>query len=322
MQPEPRWNRGAWRIAWVLALMLHTVALVGLRRLPLSGSEKAVHRPEPIRLVFERSSPEKRRSEPHFFSELPPDRADSAPGAAAFLSNVTSRARDLVPGGDAAMPRLQGEGDAPTVKLESDDASPPAPSAPDLSARPAEPAAPRAAESPQRSGARPLEPSGNVSSGTASAAPGEPAGSRPRTSEPRQASEGPTGGSDMQQPEMANPYGNAPLTGDVSLNTIAWDYAPWLQRFSRQLVRRWIPPPAYSLGILKEGGWALVEVEISRSGQLLRFELLEEQGHPSLILAAQNALRYMAPIERLPAEFPEPTLILRVRMIYPRLRPR
>ena len=59
------------------------------------------------------------------------------------------------------------------------------------------------------------------------------------------------------------------------------------------------------------------EVEISRSGKLLRLDLLDQQGHPSLSRAAQGALRAMAPIEPLPADFPEPTLILRIRMTYP-----
>jgi hypothetical protein len=121
---------------------------------------------------------------------------------------------------------------------------------------------------------------------------------------------------------MANPNGNAGLTGDVSLNTVAWDYAPWLERFGQQLMHRWFAPPAYQIGLLKEGGWAVIEVEISKSGEMLRLQLLEEHGHPSLSHAAQSALRSMAPIERLPANFPEPTLILRIRMIYPKIRPR
>ena len=133
---------------------------------------------------------------------------------------------------------------------------------------------------------------------------------------------GALGNSDADQLERANPDGNASLLGDVSLNTTAWDYAPWLQRFAQQLRERWYAPPAYSLGILKEGGWALIEVEISRSGKLLRLDLLDEQGHSSLIRAALSALRAMAPIESLPADFPEPTLILRIRMNYPQFRPR
>jgi hypothetical protein len=55
---------------------------------------------------------------------------------------------------------------------------------------------------------------------------------------------------------------------------------------------------------------------------MLRLQVLEEHGHPLLGEAAQSALRNMNPIERLPADFPEPTLILRIRMIYPKIRPR
>jgi hypothetical protein len=120
---------------------------------------------------------------------------------------------------------------------------------------------------------------------------------------------------------MDNPSGNAGLTGDVSLNTTAWDYAPWLQRFGRQLMHRWIPPPAYSIGLLKEGGWAVFELEISRAGEILRLQVLEEQGHPLLRQASEGALRNMHPIEPLPNDFPEPTLLLRIRMIYPRIHP-
>jgi hypothetical protein len=71
---------------------------------------------------------------------------------------------------------------------------------------------------------------------------------------------------------------NASLTGDVSLNTIAWDYAPWLQRFGRQLMRRWIPPTAYTMGLLKEGGWAQIEIEISRSGRMLTSRCWRSRG--------------------------------------------
>jgi hypothetical protein len=121
---------------------------------------------------------------------------------------------------------------------------------------------------------------------------------------------------------MDNPHGNAGLTGDVSLNTTAWEYAPWLQRFGRKLMAAWIAPPAYYLGVLKEGGWAVVEMEIARSGQVLRMDVLEQQGHPSLIVAATGALRSISPTEALPADFPEKTLLLRVRLVYPKIRPR
>ncbi|HET9327396.1 MAG TPA: hypothetical protein VFQ05_11520 [Candidatus Eisenbacteria bacterium] len=291
-------DRRGWLIAWALTLALHLCAFLGLRWLPpLEPSSAASREPEPIQLVFTGSRPETRETEkPHFFSELPPDRADASPKSADFLSNVTSRARDLVPGGDETLPRMQGEGDAPTVNLDPDGKpSRPVAAPPDRQMTGFETTSPnsRAPDSPQRAGAV-----------TPQSAPGA------------------AGSSDIHQPEMENPGGNAGLTGEVSLNTTAWDYAPWLQRFGRQLMGAWTAPPAYSLGLLKEGGWAVFELEIAPSGKLLRLDLLEEQGHHSLTVAARGALGSMGSIEPLPADFPEPRLILRLRMIYPKIRPR
>lgn len=325
---EQRSDRDSWALAWVLTLALHAGAFLVVGRLAPPKPPSMIHRAEPVRLVFKRSSSEAARVQDHtpeqplFFSELPPDRADATPKKAELLSNVTSRARDLVREGDRAMPRMEGDIDVPLIKLEPDGRPPRPPVRPSPDVHPTESATPPAVESPH-----PESPTASqqaVRTGTGSTSPG-PIGlhSTPPMSTPvPEGAMGATGGSDIYQPEMANPDGNAPLTGDVSLNTTAWNYAPWLQRFGRRLMRRWIPPPAYSFGILKEGGWAMIEVEISRSGQLLRLEVHEEHGHPSLSQAAQTALRSMAPIEPLPADFPEPTLILRIRMIYPRIRPR
>ena len=309
-------NRDIWLAAWALALALHAVAALLFRSLPPPMPEKTVHRIEPIRLVFAKpgASQAPKSDKPHVFTELPPDRRDAAPKHADFLSNVTSRARDLAPGGADAMPRMRGETDAPMVKLETDGGAshPPSPAP----TQAAEPPSPRAAESVLRRD--PAKEQGGATGFTTS--PAEPPTRRAASPAPQEP--GGSQSSDIDQPEMDNPSGNAQLTGDVSLNTVAWDYAPWLQRFGRQLMSRWIPPPAYSIGLLKEGGWAVFELEISRSGEMLRLQELEAQGHPLLAQAAQSALRNMNPIERLPADFPEPTLILRIRMIYPRIHPR
>jgi hypothetical protein len=318
-RPKRNSERRAWLIAWAVALILHAGAILAFRDVASPKPASAMHRLEPIRLVFKSPKAEPSKSEePHFFTELPPDRADAKPKKADFLSNVTSRARDLVPGGDAATPRMQGEGDAPTVKLEPDGGT----SAPTAAPSPPQPpASPRAAET-QQSNVPAQERTGTAGASSVSPKSSEPDTARPTAAGATHAPAGTAGKEDIFQPEMDNPDGNASLRGDVSLNTIAWNYAPWLQHFGRQVMGRWMPPAAYSLGILKEGGWAIIEVEISRSGKMLRLERLEEQGHPSLILAAESALRSVNPIEPLPADFPEPTLILRIRMIYPRIRPR
>jgi len=318
-------SRDAWIIAWALAFLLHALAIVGLRHFPVIGPASAT-RPaqlEPVQLVFSPPSPTPAPSpeaKPHFFSELPPDRKDAAPAKADFLSNVTSRARDAVGGGSSALPRMRGESDAPTVALDPSGGSshpsnaspvpPPAPPTPALKA-----SAPPAA-SPGASAA----PSATFSSDTKATDQRHDASPMRQAPDNQGALFGYSGRSDIHQPQMDNPDGNAPLSGDVSLNTTQWEYAPWLQRFGRRLMHTWFAPEAYYLGVLKEGGWAVIEIEIAPSGELLRFDLLEQQGHPSLINAATGAVRAMAPYERLPADFPEKTLVLRIRMVYPKIR--
>ena len=318
-------NRDPWLIAWALTLLLHATAILIVRSLPPPRPPRTVQRFEPVRLVFKSPGPEarksaERQSEPQMFTELPPDRADQAPKKADFLSNVTSRARQPVPGADAALPRMQGEGDAPMVKLEPGGGPPSAPAAP-APQRPAENAASRNAQAIKPADSSPQGQAAATRAGSASPTATRADSARMAAGDMSHGNTG-SGHSDFYQPEMDNPEGGASLTGDISLNTMAWNYAPWLERFGRKLMQRWIPPPAYSLGILKDGGWAIVEVEISRSGQLLRLDRLEQRGHPSLAVAAESAVHSMAPYESLPADFPEPTLTLRIRMIYPKVRPR
>ena len=226
MSTHHRSERRAWLIAWVLALALHAVGVLGFRSFPLLHADRVAqvsHEPEPIHLVFSSATPaETRKSEePHFFSELPPNRADAAPKKADYLSNVTSRARDLVPGGDAALPRMHGEGDAPMVRLDPD-GNPQRPAAP--APQQTEPSVPRPTDSTRPSDAAMKTGSGEAPPPTPNSVPAQP------PSNAAQGAPGSAGSSDIHQPEMDNPDGNAALTGDVSLNTTAWDYAPWLQR--------------------------------------------------------------------------------------------
>lgn len=293
-------DRRAWVVAWLLALALHGAAFVGFGWLRVPAAARPLAEPEVIHVDL---APE--IQPPRAYSELPPDRADAPPKRADLLSNVTSRARDRVPGGDANLPRAHGEADASLVHLESG-----APSRPPVTSRPPEPAAPRT-EALQRSD---------------SPAHDSPADTSARATSPDRRADAvirvtPSGSSDFRQPEMDSDA-NAGLSGAVSLNTTAWDYAPWMERFSRKLMDHWVAPLVYSMGVLKDGGSCLLEVEVSKSGELLRLDLLERDGHLSLTQAAQSAVRSVAPMEPLPATFPEPTLILRLRMIYPKIRPR
>jgi len=305
----PNSDRDRWIIAVVLALALHAGGLLVLYCLPLAAAAPTeAPKPVAVHLVL---PPE--TNDPQFFSELPPNRADARPKKPDFLSNVTSRARDRVPGGADDLPRMEGEGDAPTLKLEPNGSQASARSSPrsELEQTPAK--TPKEGLEKQRqaktgedplSALRPVDP--------------EIFGQKNNDDLHKRAASGGSA-SDINQPEMDKPDANASLIGDVSLNTTAWDYAPWVMDFERKVMRGWFAPPAYSYGILKEGGWGLFQLEVSRSGKEISLELLGEQGHPALIRTAQSALRNASPLDPLPSDFPESTLIVRVRMTYPRI---
>jgi hypothetical protein len=304
-------NRRRWVIAWSLALALHVLVMIGFqsRNQWVSTSPRQAT-PEPIQLTFVGAPPAKSEPKsPTYFTELPADRKDKAPEHADFLSNVTSRARDRAPDGDQSLPRMSGETDEPSIAMESGKMEPQAASPPPPAQQPVNrdgigtPSTPRNAVGAAM--ARGLQPDQGRSSQSLLERPTAP------------------GSLNMRQGEMDYPNGNAALTGDVSLSTTEWAYAPWLERFREKVMAAWHAPNAYSLGILKEGGWTVVEMEIARSGQVLRMDVIEEQGHHSLTLAATSALRSISPpMEALPADFPEKTLVLRIRMFYPKLRPR
>src|SRR4029078_9969834 len=136
---------------------------------------------------------------PRAFSELPPDRADSPPKQAGLLSNVTRRAPDRVPGGDANLPRTHGEADASLVHLES--GAPSRPPVPPRAPAAPEPAAPRTAAL-QRSDSPAHDPPADTSAQAGSRA--GRAGDVIRVTPP--------GSSDFRQPEMDSDV-NAGLSG-------------------------------------------------------------------------------------------------------------
>ena len=311
-------DRRAWVVPWILAVALHAAAICSLWRFgALAASPIHPPGPEVIHVVL---TPEATPSpEPRAFTELPSDRADSPPAKADFLSNVTSRARDRVPGGNTDLPHAQGEADAAMVRLERKE-SPSQPASATSASRASEPARPRT-EAAEPVGMRKLDSPAEAQAESSLADRRPPARVRPAADATIRVNPGSLGSADFPQPQMDSD-GNAGLTGDVSLNTIAWDYAPWMERFSRKLMDRWVAPLAYSYGVLKEGGWCVIDVEISKSGEILNLATEESHEHPALTQAAESAVRATAPMEHLPADFPEPTLKLRLRMIYPRIRPR
>jgi len=300
-------DRKALLIALVVSLALHAGAIFGFGRIA-HGGQPAPLEVMNVQLVTDPASESDPNAAFKQFTELPPDRADAAPNKAELLSNVTSRARDLVPGGESNLPKAKEAGD-PMVSLTPRGGS---------AASTAPPAAPQSG-APAGSSTGSKSPNAAPAQDPNSATGTTGAASTPRQAQSSSARPGVTGNSDIQQPDLGDPSGNAALTGDISLNTMSWDYAPWLERYKRRLLERWIAPPAYYMGLYRDGAWVVMQVEIAPNGKMLRCDLLAQQGADVLVQAADNAVRYLSPIDPLPAGFPEPTLILRIRMIYPKV---
>lgn len=335
-----------WWAAFLLAVLFHAavILLASLGRLFASHAEIRAH-PQPIELVFAaaQAAPPGPADEPSFFSELPPDRADESPDRPEFLSNVNSQARDLIPGGEETLSRLSGLSEAPHVRIDPGaDAS----ARMDGMIRP-EPAKDASADSPHESasthrdrqpepvvtgpGARPatVDPPEDLTDRPALSPQETSSATSPRLLDPRvpvpPSPRSPLDpslrpGTDFHQVEMHRPGGNAALSGVVSLNTVAWAWAPWLQEFSRNLERRWLAPVAYYMGIVD--GWTEIELEVARDGALKRLVVLEANGHDSLRQTSVAVLEAMAPYRSLPEDFPEKSLILRIKLVYPSLRSR
>lgn len=296
-----------WLAAGVVALLIHAGTLAWLHGVRFFTPATVRAEPPPIQLVFAKddASP---AQEPRFFTELPPDRADRPPDHPDALSNVDSRARDRVPGGEAgALPRLTGTSDAPEVAL--------------VPGR--RPSAPAGSESPEQANPSRDTAAPTRARETADAAQGkEVASGAARPGLPDSVSKVilRQGDSDIPQEAMANMSGNTLLDGEITLNTTAWDYAPWLQRFRRDFVQNWYAPSAYYLGLIH--GWNVVRAEIGKDGSLLKLDVLDSQGHPSLVQSSVGAFRALAPYQPLPADFPEDHLVLTVKLVYPEVRRR
>jgi outer membrane biosynthesis protein TonB len=333
-----------WTLAILAALLTHAVLLAAVEWLGIFDPPDRRVVPEPIDIVFTQPattpSDEAVDDEPTQFSELPEDRADVAPEDPDFLSNVDSRARDrAVAEEETDMPRMDGRSESPHVELAE-------PSADQVESSTAGEEGTREQPAPNEAGgeeARLDRDSGDPATRTREGVsldellrdpergrrgdpgPGEAGRSgRPgrgdqdairesRGEEPRYSLR--AHGSAFFQEQMNNPGGNVSLFGDISLNTLNWEFAPWIQRFVRDYHRNWFPPYAYGLGIIS--GYEVVDLEVAPDGRLLRLEVLEEEGHEALTESTLTAFRAFAPYHPLPDDFPEPTLRLRVKVIYP-----
>ena len=287
-----------WSTALVLTLLMHMVVIGSLWILHPFSPDPVQARPlDPIELVFV-SDPSPETEAPRFFSELPEEMEDVAPEDPDYLSNIDSRARDEVPGdSDGSLPRLEGSSDAPHVSLVPGDT---APSQPPV----AEQTSPQQEPDPETLGSELVQVQDH----------------QPPVPDSKLLLARPEGTADFFQDAMDNPDGGIPLSGGVTLSTVAWEYAPWLQRFRRDFLRDWRAPYAYHMGVIS--GSHILELEILPSGELARLELKFQEGSADLVKTSTFTFEIMAPFQPLPEDFPEQSLILAIKLVYPQVLPR
>jgi outer membrane biosynthesis protein TonB len=114
---------------------------------------------------------------------------------------------------------------------------------------------------------------------------------------------------------------SADQLGDLTLSTYAWEWAPYINALKNKVYSVWFTPAAYHrLGLIH--GYTIIEFTISRDGKLLNSKVLEHQGHESLEVSSVNAINASFPFRPLPDNFPDETLTITARLIYPNLRRR
>ena len=304
-----------WAPALLFTLLLHVGVGWGLRYLDLFGATPpAAAKPPLVEVVFAKSTDDAARH----FTELPPDRAETPPEQADLLSNVDSRARDQVPGGQDPLPRQEGSSDLPQVRMDTGQPSPPS-----AESTPTPPAPPN----PKHPSPEPLAK--EILPRTREPVPtNDPwaafrrAATTPETapspsSVPRVPAAG--GLSDIRQDAMGSPESDAEFPGDISLNTKEWDWAPWLLEFRRELMDSWTAPLGYHLGLIH--GWTLLEVVIAPNGEVISNRVLGEEGNVAFRESSLSAIERSKPYLPLPEDFPEETLILNIRLGYPEWQP-
>jgi outer membrane biosynthesis protein TonB len=107
-----------------------------------------------------------------------------------------------------------------------------------------------------------------------------------------------------QNPDFKNEGSATASIGGISLNTTAWDFAPYLLDLKHRIKQHWIPPLAFTaLGSIH--GYTWVRFRIYPDGHMESLEVIETEGHESLHRSSVGAVKGAAPFRPLPEDFPE-----------------
>jgi outer membrane biosynthesis protein TonB len=119
----------------------------------------------------------------------------------------------------------------------------------------------------------------------------------------------------MDDANWKNEDFSADALGGVSLNTYAWDFAPYILAMKRRIKKHVYPPPAfYQLGAIS--GQTILKFRVFPSGKSDRLEVISYKGHKALMETSVNAVKASDPFMPLPDDFPENYLELTWTFVY------
>lgn len=113
---------------------------------------------------------------------------------------------------------------------------------------------------------------------------------------------------DLSLPDETEPFRSQQSArasvGGITINTTAWDFAPYLLELKQRVKQHWIPPLAFTaLGAIH--GYTKVNFRIYPDGSMQALSITDSEGHESLHRASENAIKGAAPFRPLPEDFPE-----------------
>ncbi|MCG8606471.1 energy transducer TonB [bacterium] len=119
-----------------------------------------------------------------------------------------------------------------------------------------------------------------------------------------QSTTNPGANNDVPRIKYDNRNSNAPDLGSFSFNTYDWDFAPYMLALKKRVEKNIFPPPAfYRLGIID--GDTRLRFRIHPDGRMTNLEILDYNGHKTLMETSVRAIEISAPFMALPHDFPE-----------------
>jgi len=107
-----------------------------------------------------------------------------------------------------------------------------------------------------------------------------------------------------ENPAFDNTGSTRASVGGISINTTAWDFAPYLLDLRHRIKQHWLPPMAFTaLGAIH--GFTKINFRIYPDGRMEALSVVEQLGHDSLHRSSANAIKGAAPFRPLPDHFPE-----------------